>query len=75
MEITKITDQHLINRIGYFKRILKTYPDEEIYMGDGENGGDWVEQENRQNRYAQEEIIRHVKDLENEAQKRGLEIK
>ena len=72
MKITQITDQHLINRIKYFERLLASKPVPQVYMGISDYGDDWVEQENRQNEEMAEQIVNHIKYMKSEARKRGL---
>lgn len=72
MKITQITDQHLINRIEFFKRVLAEKPDPSVHEGISDYGDDWVEQENRHNEGLADEIKAHIKYLKQEARKRGL---
>ena len=74
MKITQITNQHLINRIKYFGRLLETKPEPSVYMGMSDYGDDWVEQENRQNEIMAEDIMAHIKYMKKEARKRGLAL-
>lgn len=70
--ITKITDQHLLNRIAYFERMLSEYPGYQAYMGDSEYAEQAVEEENRQNEELYKQVEAHIKYLKSEAKKRGL---
>ena len=74
MKITKITDEHLINRIKYFEKVLANRPDEEYYMGDSDYAQDAVDQENRHNENMAEDIEAHIKYMKSEARKRGLSL-
>lgn len=56
IEVSEMTDFHIQNCIRLLEIRLKELPDPEVYIGDGENGGDWVEQENRQIFHFQDEI-------------------
>lgn len=42
---------------------LKTKPDRGVYTGDGDNGGEWVDMENRQNDEIEEGVKRQIVKL------------
>ena len=71
MIITKISDQHLKNRIGLFERMLYNKPDEQVYMGISDVAEEWVEQENRNNNLRAEEISSHIKYMKSELNQRS----
>jgi len=73
-DLTKMTNQHLINRLNYFERMLKNRPGEMIYMGDSEYAEEAVDAENAMNEDLAEDIKIHIVDLKEEIKKRGGEI-
>ena len=70
MLITKITNQHLINRIAFFERMLADNPGEQFYMGESEYAEDAVEQENRHNETLSKKIKGHIAYMKSELRKR-----
>ena len=74
IDLKKITDQHLINRIKYFERMLANRPSEMIYMGDSEYAEDCVEMENAHNEELAENIEAHIWEMKDEAKDRKIKI-
>ena len=70
MTITKITNQHLINRIAYFEKMLNNAPGEQFYMGNSKYAEDAVEQENKHNEMLAEKIKGHIAYMKSELRKR-----
>ena len=66
MKITKITKQHLINRIAYFERMLANNPGEQYYMGNSDAAEDAVECENMHNEMLAEKIKGHIRYMKKE---------
>jgi len=74
VDLTKFTQQHLINRIKYFQRVLKEYPGEMFYMGSSDAAEDAVEQENAANELLFRNIEAHIHDMKKELEKRRGEL-
>ncbi len=74
IKLSEIGDNHLINRIKYFKRMLENRPSEAIYMGDSVYAEDAVEAENNRNEMMAEGITKHLGLMEKEAKKRKLKF-
>ena len=74
MKITEITDEHLLNRIRYFERMLFEKPQEQVYIGDSEYAESAVEQENRFNDDMEDKIRSHVAYMKKEAKNRKLSL-
>lgn len=72
MKITQITNQHLTNRIAYFKRKLAKAPSEQCYIGESDYAESAVEQENTHNNLLAQKIESHINYMKKEARKRGL---
>ena len=70
MTITKISDQHLINRIKYFERMLDEKPSEQTYMGESFYAEQAVESENTHNELEAEKIKNHIKYMRSELNQR-----
>ena len=51
-------------RIDYLKAFLASKPSPNFYDGESEVGGDWVEQENRQNDLIEENVKKEIRKLE-----------
>lgn len=66
IKIKEMTTQHLINRIAWLKRYLKTKPERQFYSGISDYGDDWVEQENRLNDEIEESIKEEIEELNKE---------
>ena len=71
-EITKISNQHLLNRIKYFEKKMFSRPEEMIYIGDSDYAEQAVESENKHNERIADAIESHLKYMKREAQKRQL---
>lgn len=65
-----MTNQHLINRIKFFKRKLVDMPSEMVYMGDSDAAEDAVNAENTHNEVLAEDIREHITDMKRELNKR-----
>ena len=74
IDLGKITDQHLTNRLRYFKRMLADNPGEQYYMGDSDAAEDAVEYENRHNEILEEEIKEHINELKEEIKRRSNDV-
>ena len=74
IQITKISNQHLLNRIKYFEKKMFSRPEEMIYIGDSDYAEGAVESENRQNEMIAEVIEAHLKYMKKEAKKRNLNL-
>jgi len=72
IKLSEIEDNHLINRVKYFKRMLADSPGEMVYMGDSDYAEDAVECENAHNRQLEEDINAHINCMEAEAKRRGI---
>lgn len=72
MKITKMTDQHLINRIDYFERKLANRPSEMIYIGDSVYAEDAVDAENTHNEGLAEDIKIHINEMKEEVKRRSM---
>ena len=72
MKITKMTEQHLINSIKFFKRKLANMPVEAIYIGDSYYAEDAVNSENAHNEALAEDIKEHISEMKEELKKRGV---
>ena len=72
IDLRKITNQHLINRLRYFRRMLADNPGEQYYMGNSEYAEDAVECENMHNEILAEEIKEHIEELKAECKQRGI---
>jgi len=70
IDLTKITDTHLYNRLKYFERMLANRPSEQCYVGDSDYAEDAVEAENAHNEDLAEDIEVHIMDLKEEINKR-----
>lgn len=75
IKLSEIENNHLINRINYFKRMLANSPGEYTYTGNSEYAEDAVECENAHNRRLEEDITLHIRMMEKEVKKRKLIIK
>ena len=47
-------------RIEQLENFLKTKPERQVYEGDGDNAGEWVEMENIQNDRIEESVIEEI---------------
>jgi len=65
-----MTDQHLINRIKFFKRKLENWPSESYYVGDSDYAEDAVKAENVRNEVLADDIREHIADMKRELSKR-----
>ena len=74
IKLSKIGDNHLVNRIKYFKRMLNDMPSEYYYFGDSDAAGDAVESENAHNEAFAEDIREHIQEMEEEAKRRKLSV-
>lgn len=72
MKVTKMTKEHLTNRIAYFKRRLANNPGEQYYMGNSDAAEDTVECENAHNEALAEKIKGHIKYMKKELKRRLL---
>ena len=70
MDLNKLTDSHLANRLKYFERMLADNPGEQYYMGDSDAAEDAVESENNHNEILAEEITEHIEELKEELENR-----
>ncbi|GAG90641.1 unnamed protein product, partial [marine sediment metagenome] len=70
-----ITNQHLINRIKYFERMLANRPSEFIYIGESYYAEDAVNSENAHNEELAENIEAHIWEMKEELKDRKIEIK
>ena len=71
MNTQKMSDNHILNAIRYWKRHLNCKP-EANYMGMSDVGEDCCEQENRRNDEIEKEVITTIKKLEKEVSLRGV---
>ena len=74
MNIQKITNEHLMNRIKFFEKKLSNKPTA-IYIGDSPHAELAVEEENEYNKKIAEKIRLHINEIKKEAKKRKLIIK
>ena len=51
-------------RIEQLENFLETKPARQVYEGDGDNAGEWVEMENIQNDRIEESVIEEIERLE-----------
>ena len=72
IDLSRFSDEHLKNRINFFKRRLVNIPLEQVYIGDSDAAEDAVEAENRANEILAEEITWHIRDMEKELKKRRV---
>lgn len=72
MRIVDMTDQHLVNAKAYWERRLADRPAEQFYMGDGDVGESWVQQENEANEDIAILITNRLKKINREIKKRGI---
>ena len=75
MDLSKITNQHLINKIKFYRRMLLNKPSPQHYTGNSDYAEDAVECENTHYEVLAEKIEEHICDLKKEAKKRKLEVK
>ena len=73
MEIVKMTNQHLVNRIAYFERKLANRPSEMVYVGDSVYAEDAVDAENAHNEALAEDIKMHIDEMKEELERRLYE--
>jgi|GEM_PF-6672498 len=59
-----MTKEDIEKQIQKLKDFLETKPIEEVYMGDGDNGEDWVDMENSANDRIEQEVKAEIKRLE-----------
>ena len=71
IDLTKLTDKHLSNRLEYFKRMSANRPREMIYMGDSVYAEDAVEAENAHNEELAEDVKIHIGDIKEEIIRRN----
>jgi len=74
-DLTKLIDEHLKNRLNYFKKMLANRPSEMLYVGDSVYAEDAVDAENAHNEGLAEDIKIHIGDIKEEINKRlgGIE--
>ena len=75
IKLSEIEDNHLTNRIKYFKRMLARRPSEMVYVGDSVYAEDCVDMENTHNEALAEDIKEHIQKMEEEKEKRIKEVK
>lgn len=51
------------NRIRQLEDFLKTKPERQVYLGDGDNAEEWVEMENIQNDRIEENVMEEIERL------------
>ena len=51
------------NRIKQLEDFLKTKPERQVYLGDGDNAEEWVEMENIQNDRIEENVMEEIERL------------
>lgn len=51
------------NRIKQLEGFLKTKPERQVYLGDGDNAEEWVEMENIQNDRIEENVMEEIERL------------
>ena len=75
IKLSEIEDTHLTNRIKYFKKMLARRPSEMVYIGDSVYAEDCVDMENTHNEALAEDIKEHIKEMEEEKERRIKEVK
>ncbi len=70
LELSKMTDSHLVNACKMLKRQLASKPGYMSYMGNSDHAADAVELENRQNEEVEDNLRGAIWNLEQEIDKR-----